>query len=115
MGGKNEGSNWPIFVRREISESRGGEQCDEASEPDSHTSRSVPLLSCSVQPSQKEELCLLTLDTLSPLLSSTWWEEGPGPDDVSSAASLAPSSHLSGYTSASLGAVQVLELCLIMP
>jgi len=108
MGEKNEGSNWPVFVRREISKSRGGEQCDEASEPDDHTSRSLPLLSCSMRPSQKEELCLLTLDTVLPLLSSTWWEEGPGPDDVSSSASLASSTHLSNYTSASLGAVQVL-------
>lgn len=79
MGEKNEGSNLPIFVRREIRESRGGEQRDEASEPDGHTSRSVPLPSCIVQPSQKEELCLLTLDTLSPLLlSSTWWKREPG-------------------------------------
>lgn len=75
--------------------------------------RSVPLLSCSVRPSQKEELCLLTLDTLSPLLL-TWWEEGPGPDDVSSAASLAPSSPLRLHICL-LGCSQVLELCLIMP
>ena len=32
-----------------------------------------------VRPSQKEELCLLTLDTLSLLLLSlTWWKRDPG-------------------------------------
>lgn len=116
MGEKNEGSNRPIFVRREIRESRGGGQCDEASEPDGHTCRAVPLPSCSCAAKPERGAVLVDFGhslAASPLPHVV--EEGPGPDDVSSSASLAPASHLSNYTSASLGAVQVLWLYLIMP
>lgn len=69
------------------------------------------MLWSNVKASQKEELCLLILDILLPhLLSSIWWKEETEPNDVSSSASLALSSHLHNSTSVSLAELWVLWL-----
>lgn len=68
MGKNNKGSNGPIFVRREINSKRMRKATRSLTGPYLMVTHRClcHLLWCNVRASQKEELCLLVLDTLAP-------------------------------------------------